>query len=206
MKKIAFLFLTTTFIGITNTAKAQDEPCFKVGASAINLGIGFGNTVNYDNGLGVYGINNSGMHRSPTFTASYEYGIAHLGIGIIGAGLEFGYQGSHYDYSGTTYKDVWTTLAFSPRATYHFDILNKKKFDVYPIIQINIYDYIYSNNYSSTVSGLYNNNSNNSGIGVRPSILVAARYFFTPNIGVYSELGYDICIIKAGLSIKFGGK
>jgi hypothetical protein len=201
MKKKIILFVTVAFISIATTSKAQNEQCFKKGTSAINLGVGFGNTITYNNGYNGYGYGPS-VSISPAFTASYEYGIVHLGIGIIGAGLQFGYQGSHYNYTDgiNVYKDRETTLAFGPRATYHFDFLNKKKFDVYPIVQINIYSYMYSDN------GPYGNvYANSNGVGVRPSVLVAARYFFTPNIGVYSELGYDISIIKAGLSIKFGG-
>lgn len=201
MKKIKILFVTAALVSLATIAKAQDEQCFKKGTSALNLGVGFGNTITYNNGYYGYGYAPS-IAISPAFTASYEYGIIHLGIGIIGAGLQFGYQGSHYDYTygANVYKDRETTLAFGPRATYHFDFLNKKKFDVYPIIQINIYSYMYSDNGPS--GNIY---ANSNSVGVRPSILVAARYFFTPNIGVYSELGYDISIIKAGLSIKFGG-
>ncbi|HXD93604.1 MAG TPA: hypothetical protein VNX01_10350 [Bacteroidia bacterium] len=201
MKKIIILFVTTALISIATISKAQDEQCFKKGTSAINLGVGFGNTIAYGTGLYGYG---TGISISPAFTASYEYGIIHVGIGTIGAGLEFGYQGSHYNYTDgvNIYKERWTTLAFGPRATYHFDFLNKKKFDVYPIIQVNIYSSLYSDN--GPAGGTYLNPNTNS-VSVRPSVLVAARYFFTPNIGVYSELGYDISIIKAGLSIKFGG-
>jgi hypothetical protein len=204
MKRKMLLLVATTVLGITNI-NAQEERCFNEGTSAINIGIGVGNTISYSN---VYGS----AIFAPAFTASYEYGIKHVGIGIIGAGLEFGYQGTHYNYAnayGYVAKEQWTTLAFSPRATYHFDFLNKGKFDVYPIVQINIYSY--ADNYIQTGNNgsgvIYSNgNYNNSSIGVRPSLLVAARYFFTPNIGVYSELGYDISIIKAGLSVKFGGK
>src|SRR6185437_7525776 len=202
MNKKLILLVTSVFLSIVTTSKAQDEQCFKKGTSAINLGVGFGNTVTYV--TSVYGGYGEGISISPAFTASYEFGIIHLGIGIIGAGLEFGYQGSHYNYTDgvNVYKQRLTTLGFCPRATYHFDFLNKKKFDVYPIVQINVYSSLYSDNGPAGYVGL---NPNTSSVSVRPSVLVAARYFFTPNIGVYSELGYDISIIKAGLSIKFGG-
>src|ERR1700740_3488023 len=148
MKKIIVLFVTITFISVATTSKAQDEQCFKKGTSAINLGVGFGNTVAYSTSVyGGYGYGRS-ISISPAFTASYEFGITHLGIGIIGAGLEFGYQGSHNTYNDGVYiyKEIWTTLAFGPRATYHFDFLNKKKFDIYPIIQVNIYSNLYTDN------------------------------------------------------------
>jgi hypothetical protein len=204
MKKKIVLLVTATLISLTTALNAQDEQCFKKGTSALNLGIGVGNTLSYDNGYayaGVYGVGHAVF--TPAFTASYEYGIVHVGIGIIGAGLEFGFQGTHYDYPNSAYREKWTTLAFSPRATYHFDFLNKKKFDIYGIVQLNIYANSYSDNYNP--NGTITTYSSNS-VGVRPGIMVAARYFFTPNFGVYSELGYDISIIKAGLSFKFGGK
>ena len=215
MKKTLLLFAAAALFSIASTTQAQDEQCFKKGTSAINLGVGIGNTVSYNSGnalvYGGYGVVGHAAF-TPAFTASYEYGIIHVGIGIIGAGLQFGFQGTHNTYNDGYYyteKEKWTTLSFSPRATYHFDFLNKKKFDIYPIIQININSYGYSDTYTATGAPgytYYPANSSSNSIGVRPSILVAARYFFTPNIGVYSELGYDISIIKAGLSIKFGGK
>ncbi|HTA63092.1 MAG TPA: hypothetical protein VK835_11580 [Bacteroidia bacterium] len=202
MKNKLILFIAIVLVGLTTTSNAQ-ERCFNEGTSALNLGVGFGNTVAYGGGVYAYGYAPS-VAISPAFTASYEYGIKHVGIGIIGAGLELGFQGSRdsYNNGSNVYSERWTTLGFCPRATYHFDILNKGKFDVYPIVQINVYSSSYSNTFPS--NGTYVNQSSSS-VFIHPSILVAARYFFTPNIGVYSELGYDIAIIKAGLSIKFGG-
>ncbi len=205
MKKTLLLFATAALFSLASTAQAQDEKCFNEGTSAINLGVGVVNTLSYNSGLvgGYYGASPA---FTPAFTASYEYGIKHVGIGIIGAGLEFGFQGTHYNYAGTPYRERWTTLAFSPRATYHFDFLNKKKMDIYAIVQLNIYANSYSDN-----SPYYNNNGtittySSHSVGVRPGVMVAIRYFFTPNFGVFSELGYDICVIKGGLSFKFGGK
>jgi len=206
MKKIQLLMAGILLYSFAS--HAQDEHCFRPGSSAINLGIGIGNTITYDNGYG----GTAGL--SPAFTASYEYGIAHAGIGTIGAGIQFGFQGSEYTYiggNGYVEKERWTTLAFSPRATYHFDVLTGRKFDVYPIVQLNIYSYGYS--YTETgvtpngqVVRTYTNPANNNSVGVYPSVLIAVRYFITPNFGLYSELGYDISIIKAGFTFKWGGK
>jgi len=213
MKKTFLLLATAALFSIASKSQAQDEQCFKVGSSAINLGVGVGNTVSYNS----YNNNTNGYYNgpigvgaafTPAFTASYEYGIAHVGIGIIGAGLEFGFQGTHSTsvYSNGDYdKQKWTTLAFSPRATYHFDFLNKKKLDIYAIVQLNIYSNSYSDNYRDNNNNIVPAYSNSS-IGVRPGVMVAIRYFFVPNFGVFSELGYDISIIKAGMSFKFGGK
>jgi len=206
MKKTVLLFASALLFGFASNA--QDEHCFRAGSSAINLGIGIGNTITYNNGYG----GTAGI--APAFTASYEYGIAHVGIGTIGAGMQFGFQGSEYTYAdgkGYVDKERWTTLAFSPRATYHFDVLTRKKFDVYPIVQLNVYSY----GYSYTESGVNNNgqvvhttytSANNRTSGVYPSVLLAVRYFVTPSFGFYSELGYDISIIKAGFTFKWGGK
>jgi hypothetical protein len=206
MKKTSLYFALTALLGLSINTQAQEEHCFRPGTSAVNLGIGIGNTITYDNGYGGY------APISPAFTASYEYGIAHAGIGTIGAGLQLGIQGSEYTYdngNGYIAKERWTTLSFSPRATYHFDVLTRKKIDFYPIVQLNVYSY----GYSYTQTGIDNNGhprtynpSTNNSVGVYPSILIAVRYFVTPNFGFYSELGYDISIIKAGFTFKFGGK
>jgi hypothetical protein len=209
MKKTTLLFATAALLSIasiSNAQDSQDEHCFRAGSSGINLGVGIGNTIVYDNGYGGY----AGF--SPAFTASYEYGIAHAGIGTIGAGIQFGFQGSEYTYAngnGYVAKERWTTLAFSPRATYHFDVLTRRKIDFYPIVQLNVYSY----GYSYTETGYYKNGqvvnrytpANANSVGIYPSVLIAVRYFVTPNFGFYSELGYDITIIKAGFTFKFGG-
>jgi len=215
MKKSILLLTTTVFLSIAGTIKAQDDPCFKVGGSAINLGVGVGNTISYNSyyvGSGYYGgypYASVGAAFTPAFTASYEYGIAHVGIGIIGAGLEFGFQGTHANYvepGNYSEKQHWTTLAFSPRATYHFDVINKNKLDIYAIVQLNIY----ANGYTDKYTDLYNNSTttstSHSSVGVRPGIMAAIRYYFVPGFGVFSEIGYDISIIKAGITFKFGGK
>lgn len=214
MKKQLLLFSTVALLGISTISKAQDDRCFKVGGSAINLGVGVGNTLSYNNYYGGYyggfGYVGPSAAFTPAFTASYEYGIAHVGIGIIGAGMEFGFQGTHATYIDGPYyseKQRWTTLAFSPRATYHFDVINKNRLDIYAVVQLNIY----ANGYSDKVTDYNNNNvlvtttNSHSGVGVRPGIMAGIRYFVTPHFGFFSELGYDISIIKAGISFKFGG-
>ncbi len=211
MKKLV-LVAAMFGLGFSSTLKAQDERCFKVGASAINLGIGVGNTISYNTyyGGGYYGSGYAGTGAAftPAFTASYEYGIAHAGIGIIGAGIEFGFQGTHSTYVNGNHSErqQWTTLAFSPRATYHFDVINKNKLDIYAIVQLNIY----ANGFSDEVTDKFNNVKttaySSSGVGARPGIMAGIRYFFTPGFGIFSEVGYDISIIKGGFTFKFGGK
>ncbi len=199
--KIKILLLPLTFLlSFSLQTKAQDEHAFKTGSSAINLGIGFGNTVFYNNGL-IYG--NGSTTATPIFMGSYEYGMTRLGRGVIGAGIQFGYQGSHYNYkdiSGMDNQIRYTTIAFSPRVTYHLDVLGGKKFDTYGIVQLNIYSYGISNT-APTGAGFVNTNS--SKVGLRPAVLIGIRYFFAPYFGLFAEAGYDICIVKAGLSFKF---
>jgi hypothetical protein len=198
MKKTAF-FLMVLFV--STLSKAQDEKCFTKGTSAINLGVGIGNSINY----------NANSDVRPIFTGSYEYAVAKAGPGIIGVGVSvsclsysnpspdpilFGYTPNYI------YKNISTTVVVGLRASYHPDFFVGKKYDVYGVIQLNVYNYI---NSSTSDNPNYPSTHNNS-VQIYPSLLIGARYFFVPNFGVFSEFGFDFSVIKAGVSLKFGGK
>lgn len=195
-----FTFAVALFSFLFQKISAQsDSRSFNKGTVAINAGIGIIGSIHY------YG---SGVKRSPVYSFTGEYGILKLGPGILGGGIAFGFQSASYtaNYGSYYYKDKWSTVMFGLRGTYHPDILNGEKYDLYGIVQLsfNHFGYSFTTNDPYYNSYLYGASSLSSYI--RPYLMVGARYYFTKNFGVYSELGYDIALLKLGITLKFDKK
>jgi hypothetical protein len=216
MKKI----ISFALIILTINIKAQDQRCFNKGTSAINLGVGdetgidynriIGNNIeNYFGGRFYYSSN---TNKKPVYCGSYEYGISKPGSGVFGVGVSVNYlsytNNINYPFflgygSNYTYKSMYSTVVVGLRATYHPDFCNGKKYDIYGAILLNMY---------GEISSLTSNNPDYQGYHNRnlqqilPGLIIGARYFFVPNVGVFTEVGFDYTIIKGGLTLKFGGK
>lgn len=176
------------------TGKSQS---FDKGTSSINLGVGFGYSINYYTG--------GGVSASPVISGSYEYGALTLGPGTLGLGLAVGYQGASYSYSdyyGDTWSDKWVTTSFGIRGMYHWNGLQSDKYDIYGGIQLTYVHYGFSETATGPFANVYNYGSALSS-SFYPYLVVGGRYLFTNNIGVFAELGYDICYFKLGLNLKF---
>lgn len=189
-----FVIGTLFLLNFCNRSAAQ---VFDKGALAINAGVGFIGTFSYA-GFG-------GVHRSPAYCFAGEYGLMKLGPGVLGAGVAFGLQTASYtqSYGSYYYKDRWTSTLFGLRATYHPDFLKTEKSELYGIVQLSLmhFGYSFSSNDPYVNSSLYGGHSISSAF--HPYIMLGARYYFSKNFGVYSELGYDIALIKAGITLKF---
>lgn len=174
-------------------ASSGDKP-FDVGTNALNLGIGFGNRYSY--GYGLYGGTSS---VTPAFSASFERGVVALGPGVLGVGGFIGYQSATYEYSSYfgngTYKNRYTDLVVMVRGAFHYPVT--PQFDAYGGVGVGVRHLGYSSDYTGPDA------SNYGSTGAASGLFVGGRYYFTPNIGVFSELGYDQTFIKVGLSAKF---
>lgn len=170
---------------------------FDKGNIAINAGVGFIGTFSY--------AGFSGVHRSPAFCFAGEYGIMKLGPGILGGGIAFGFQTASYSENAGPYyyKDRWTTTMFGIRGTYHPEFLRTEKAELYGIVQLSVmhFGYSFSSNDPYVNNYYYGDHSISSSF--HPYLMVGAKYYFTKNFGVYSEIGYDISLIKAGITLKF---
>lgn len=197
MKKAILLLAVFGLFFIT--ARSQGD-AFGKGASAINLGIGFGNTI-YN---GAY--YNMGL---PSISVSYEYGIVDIPMGsslkgVVGVGGLFGYGMSRYDYhfGGYGYDFKANYFLIAVRGNYHFIFLDK--LDTYAGIILGYYfawgssDIDYPPGYPSS----YPTYSDSDG-GFHGGAYVGARWFFTPAFAVFSELGWSISIFTIGATFKF---
>ncbi|RLD32487.1 MAG: hypothetical protein DRI97_00205 [Bacteroidetes bacterium] len=193
MKKVSLLFvaLMLAFTVAQSQEKAKSSgDVFGKKSSAINLGIGFGNTI--------YGGYNMAW---PTISVSYEYGIVEIGMGsklkgVISVGGLAGFGGSKKDYGWGEVSTNYFLLAV--RGNYHF--IFHDKFDPYAGIITGYYFGNYKYDYAPGHSNWnYNENSNGFHIGA----YAGARWFFTPNFAVFSELGWNISIFTIGATLKF---
>ena len=173
----------------TKTKAALAEGPFGVGTSVVNLGVGFGSRYSY--GLGFLGGSSS---VTPAFSLSYEKGIVAVGPGYIGVGGIVGYQGASYDFGG---GDKWhyADVLVAARGAFHYPV--SPQLDAYGGLTLGV-RYLRSSYNDGAGS------SSSSGDAYLGSgIYLGARYFFTPAIGAFAELGYDQSFLKVGLAAKF---
>ncbi|WP_201987329.1 porin family protein [Hymenobacter rubidus] len=160
---------------------------FAVGSSVINLGVGLGSRYGY---TALYGGNTS---VTPAISVSFERGIIPLGPGVLGVGVFAGYQSASYEYS--TFKDKYTDIIVMVRGAFHYPVSDE--FDAYAGLGLGVRHLGYSSNYTGPYAVDYGTT------GAASGLFVGGRYYFTPGIGAFAELGYDQSYLKIGLSAKF---
>lgn len=199
MKKAIVILVACTMAVATAWSQnpAQGEP-FSKGSSAINIGIGFGNTI-YTGAYYKMGF--------PTISASYELGIVEVPMGsslkgIVSVGGLVGFGGSKYDYSYGIYGyDVKTNyFLIAARGNYHFIFMDK--FDPYAGI---ILGYYFGNNKVTYGPGYPSNLPTYNGKtgGFHGGAYAGARWFFTPAFAAFAEVGWNVSILTLGATFKF---
>jgi hypothetical protein len=150
----------------------------------INAGIGFGS------GLG------SGKLSVPPIQVSADYVLPLGGLPFTLGGM-FGFSRYKSEPYGYTY--TYTGLAFGARLGYHPDF-GVDKLDTYATLTLGYYSY--KAKVKTNIAGMPSASSDFSRLLWGPSI--GARYFFTPLIGAYAELGWsDFSYINLGVALKF---
>ena len=180
MKKFLFskvLVVILTLFGFCWAASAQRE-AFNKGDNVINAGIG----------LGSY-INHAGFSMAiPPITASFEYGILDLfnRKGAIGVGGYLGYVLYRDKRSDYNIGD----FVIGPRGLFHYQFVDK--LDTYAGLMLG-YDIV---SFSQRMPDA-------TGSRFYSTFFIGARYYFTRNVAVFGELGYNIAPLELGLSYKF---
>ncbi len=181
-----------------STATAQQttkgkRPAFGKGSGTLGISVGFG--VDYDYKRDARPI--------PAIAVYYDRGIiGNVGPGTIGIGGMVGVKMATYNYSGGRYKASWADYIVAFRATYHLTILKNRnnKFDPYAGITIGGRFSEYRDDFNSAfVPAVYHT-------GVHPVLgaFIGAKYNFSRNVGVFTELGYDISLVRFGLCFNNG--
>jgi len=176
--KVLVVFLVLS--GFSWTASAQNE-AFNKGNTVINVGVG----------LGSY-ISHSGFSMTiPPISASLEYGVVDLfdGQGGIGVGGYAGYALFKGKDKGVNDFNVGH-FVIGPRGLFHYQFVDK--LDTYAGVLLG-YDIVSFSQKSASVSGSR----------FYTAFFIGGRYYFTPNIGVFGELGYGVSPLQIGITYKF---
>jgi hypothetical protein len=196
MKKIKLILSVMAISAvalISNQAHAQKSGgngnTFEVGSTTVNIGLGLGRG-SYG-GYGYYGSSYYGYGTAFGVKAAVERGMWQLGPGVLSLGAEVGGSFSNAHYSG--YKSNIVIVAI--RSAYHFG-WNVSNLDTYGGVSLG--PGFRSYNYADVNNGKYTKHD----VVVSPGVFVGASYFFSPNIGVNVEAGYDITQLQGGIIFK----
>jgi hypothetical protein len=163
---------------------------FKQGDLVFSAGLGIGAT------YGAYWGSSYNTSVPPIFISGDYCLREDLGPGNLGVGGILAYSAYKYEPSPDWgYK--YSTLFIGVRGTYHFtDLVDKM--DLYGGITLGgkiVNDKGYGD------YGGYEYNTNGSSALVE--LFAGARYYFSDQFGVMSELGYGIAWLKLGVAFKF---
>ena len=178
MKK--FLLAALVFVGSLGVANAQEIA--SKGTSMVNLGIGLG----YRFG---------GSMSVPPLSVAYDYSLKSGlidGNGAITLGGYLAYTSSNYSYylGGTSFSASHTVLGV--RGMFHYQFV--PKLDTYAGLMLGYHIA------STSATGYYGNSLVGSGFDL--GVILGARYFFTPRIGAFTELGYTLPYWNLGVTFK----
>lgn len=188
MKKIILLFAL-----ILMTGAAVFTQSFEKGSSAINLGIGLGNTGYSDSHY--YGY-------YPSFSVSYEYGIVTVPMGsqmngVLSVGGYIGWSAANYDKNWDNNYYHYNTFIVAVRANYHFIFHNR--FDPYAGVWLG--GRINGGGWKG--NGKHPDDWEPAKSAPAAGAYVGVRWLFNEHVAVYSELGYLISVVNVGITFKF---
>ena len=205
------LFFALILICLFNSKySAQDNTAFEKGTIVATAGYGFPDFYRTSLRLAYNGYDSRTVRGFGPLILKGDYGIVKFKWGhSVGAGIVLGYSSTTVTYTEyntvaapITGIDLYKTITIGARGTYHF--FTKEKLDCYVSLgagfNINTYDYSNSGSYAY---GVYAAPARSRST-LYESATVGVRYYFTKNIGVYSELGWDMSApIQGGVAIKF---
>ncbi len=198
MKKTNLILSVIAFVSVTiisNPASAQKRGggngnTFDVGTMTVNIGVGLGR--NSYGGYGYYGSGYYGYGTAIGLKAAAERGMWQLGPGVLSLGFEIGGSFSSASYAG--YKSNIVIAAV--RSAYHFS-WGVDKLDTYAGVSVGPGFRTY--NYTDLSDSRYTHHD----VVASPGIFIGGVYYFSPNIGVNVEAGYDITELQGGVIFKF---
>ncbi len=193
MKKILLAVLASALLFSTQL-KAQP---FVTDDNVLSVGIGPA-PVYY--GLAGY------TSKLPALVVHFEKGFFDkLGIGYLGIGGYLGFTSAKYEstyFGGGVYSYSESNTIIAARGAYHFDFLDLSGEDIFEKLDV----------YAGILTGFrihredWNNDifeDEDNFVGGVFDTFAGARYYFTPEIAVYTELGYGISYLTLGASFKF---
>jgi len=183
MKKFLFskaLAVFLTLFGFSWSVSAQSDVFIKDDV-VIHLGVGLGNYISHK------GYSN----WFAPIVASFEYGVVD-NMFDSKAGIGIGGYAAYTSFKGNSNKDSWGVSDFiiGARGIFHYQFVDN--LDTYAGIMLG-YDIVSFNQSDPDLTGSK----------FRPGYFIGARYYFTDNIAVFGELGYNTAPLEIGLCYKF---
>ncbi len=179
MKK--FLLAALVFVGSLGVANAQEIA--SKGTSMVNLGIGLG----YRFG---------GSMSVPPLSVAYDYSLKSGlidGNGAITLGGYLAYTSAKYSYWAQSTTASYTVLGV--RGMFHYQFV--PKLDTYAGLMLG---YHFTSVSSTAPAEHYESSIAASAFDM--GVILGARYFFTPRIGAFTELGYTLPYWNLGVTFK----
>jgi hypothetical protein len=184
--------------------KKGKDNAFAMGKSYITAGYGVGNLTKT-----VFKIYQSYEGFSTKFTGpfnlKYEYGISEswgMGLSLSYMSYNVGWGGESYDFDNDTTINIkegfkGSTIRAVAKFNYHFG--GNENFD--PYIGFGV-------GYAARSYKFYSNDPlaqelSIKGIPIASEITLGMRYYFSPNVGIFAELGTGSAIFQFGLALKF---
>ncbi len=187
MKKLRNSILITLFAlcALSFTTTNLNAQSFEQGDFDVQMTVGFG-TAWYYSSYYKMGL--------PLIAVGADYAlIDHWGPGVFGVGAIFGintYKFGNYYATSNDFKE--TDISILPRATYHYQFVDK--LDTYGGVGLGFKIRTYSADYA------YFSNSTDFIF----TVFVGAKYYLTDKFSVMSEIYvYDMAIFNIGVGFKF---
>jgi hypothetical protein len=191
MKKLHCILAGTLAMVFTGSSLFAQKTgsSFEEGTTTVNIGVGVGRS-SFGN-YGYYGAGYYGYGNGFGTKLAVERGMWQLGPGVLSLGAEIGASFSSARVSGIKSNIVIAAV----RSAYHFG-WGVENLDTYAGLSVGpgfrSYDY-----YSSATA-----TDKKHDVIIAPGAFVGGTYYFSPNIGVNVEAGYDITVIQGGIIFK----
>jgi len=150
-------------------------------------------------GIGLGGWAGTYTSQTPILSVTYEQGLKdQVGPGNIGIGGSLGVKVAKYSGGeGLGAFDYTYTYSFAAiRGAYHPNFAQTEKWDGYAGMSLGAYNL--NVDYDDAYVGV-----DTGGTFFDWGLVLGARYYFTPSIAAYAELGYGMGVLNTGVAYKF---
>lgn len=188
MKKVVLILFALLLF---NIGKSHAQ-AFGIDTKVVAVGVGLGSS------LGSFNYSS----QIPGISLQYEQGMWNAGdVGVISLGGYVGYKSFSYRTTSGNFEATskWNYTIIGVRSAFHYHGLENDKIDLFggAMLSYNILNYSYSDN-----TGMSNMGGGNFGSTAGLTLYVGGRYFFSPNLAAFAELGYGVSYLNLGIVFK----
>jgi hypothetical protein len=184
--RIFIILIFTLITGFSVRSAAGNGPLDPAGRGSGILGFGFGPGIPY------YGGNGFG----PAILVHYDHSIWQAGPGTISLGGQIGtsFFWHTYSHKEVQYNNTWTNIGFVFRGAYHYG-WKVAGLDTYAGFGVGTLFSMYND-------GGYYDDKKPSQVGFLPTAFFGGSYFFSQQVGLNAEFGYNFAFMSIGLNFR----